>query len=737
MNRNEFGPAPTPPMLQLGSKTSPSPFILSGWKETVASVIWPWSCHQQASLSFSLPIADGCYFMAEVSALSHDQEKHPQGVTISINGAILESWVIDSQTIHDKLIYIPGQYLGQGGAVTIKFALMPSQNHLPNAGLQLHTIALHADLDAYLNELQTGFNWVCSMRNELIDTVRRSLLFLDNINNAPSEITSPLREILQNPYVVSQHETVLTFNKAYFQHKQPQLKEGYIHQAIRQWAEDLKKLGTTVVHAGNYATRQPEIRCWSQDGLNELLSPPLAFTNKIAILRELNTTLNNLEIILGRHTLGSVPPILYLDITNRCNFRCRMCYQSQSHFLRQNLINNHLAILINKLPYITDITVAGLGEPLLSKNLPPLAEQAKALQCNTTIITNGSLIAGSIPLLKQFSTVSISFDGSESETFEALRDRSNFAHIVNNIKKLRNEAPAIALAFSVVASRANLDELAGIVRKAADLGVNAVNITPLEHMPLFELKQSDIPLFKEQIAKARQIAEQAQITLTVAISPSNFSDTNDVPRDKNTLIAQLISMMPITEKDATSEEISQYLGIPVFNYYPDPIVFMPPQWPDIDHSPAHSLTPLPPAGDTNLDIEAEITRLHNTINECLLEIRSSPWQSFHIPYCLAPWKFHYIKNNGALRLCCHTDFVVGDLNGSDFQSASNSKQYQGIRQAMVTRHDMLPACRACKAVDRTLGLDSVFETAQKYGIQLDAHRLSSISLTDFSKSHQE
>ena len=714
-------PASTPSIpMQLGHKTSPAPFLSSGWKVNKGLASWSWNLESQAILHLDLPPVGACYFMAEVSALSPNQLEHPQTIMIHVNDTFVGEWTIDSTTIHDKLVIIPTSTLQPGTPATIFFSLQPpSQPVSANTGMKLHTITVDTDIKAYLAELQTGYNWVCGIRDELLDTIRRVLYFFRSIDNAPPQLTAPLQAILHSPYVEARHVTKVVFDELYFKKNLPQLKEGHVHQAIRQWMADLQHLQEVVVNAGNYATRQPGIRCWDQDSLNQLSPPPLEFSDKIAELHAKNNTLNNLEILLQKDAIDSVPPILYLDITNRCNFRCRMCYQSTSHFLRQNLINEHMAVILDMAPYLTEITIAGLGEPLLSKNLLSLAERAQMLHCHTSLITNGSLIPANLPTLKRFSSVSISFDGAEAKTFETLRNRSNFQQIVNNITRLRAEAPDTTIAFSVVLSRANIDELSGIVQLAADLGVNIVNVTPLEHMPLFELKRSDFALFQAQLTEATGIADQIGITLSVAIGPQNFSDTEDTPWDKKAIIDTLAAQNPVAEHDARPEAIGLDLLSSPFNYYPAPIVFMLPAWPEITENcrPEENTKK---TSRQEFNIDRELCRLDQKIEDCLNELRQRPDQSLTIPYCLDPWKLNYVKSNGTSRLCCHTDHIVGDLGSYGFRTAINSPEYLKIRQAMTGHQPLLPACKKCRAADRALGLESINDTCRKFDLPVPA-----------------
>ncbi|MDD2944106.1 MAG: SPASM domain-containing protein, partial [bacterium] len=293
----------------------------------------------------------------------------------------------------------------------------------------------------------------------------------------------------------------------------------------------------------------------------------------------------------------------------------------------------------------------------------------------------------------------------------------NFNQIVKNIRQLRKESSSITIALSVVLSRANLDELARIVQLATELSVNVINVTPLEHMPLLELKRSDLPIFEAQLDEGKRLADQAGITLSVAIGHQNFNDSNDTPRDKKDILRILASTNPAQEKNAQVEDIAHELQTTPFRYYPDAIVFV--DQPILERTSVQSEND----GATctirpEFDIDIEISRLDQQIASCLKTLREHAQPSFTLPYCLDPWKLNYIKSNGKNRLCCHTDHIVGNMGNAGFRNAINSEQYRRIRRAMTGSSPLLDACKKCRAQDRALGFESIIETCREFNLPL-------------------
>jgi MoaA/NifB/PqqE/SkfB family radical SAM enzyme len=134
------------------------------------------------------------------------------------------------------------------------------------------------------------------------------------------------------------------------------------------------------------------------------------------------------------------------------------------------------------------IMVLGGGEPLLAPHTPELLRQAKARGLWGALTTNGTLLSPAVlDLLVEigWDEVQVSVDGASPRTHDRLRGRDGaFARTVAAICALRARreaagarAPVVAL--HTVLVRENVDELAAIVRLAAALGAERVELDAL------------------------------------------------------------------------------------------------------------------------------------------------------------------------------------------------------------------------------------------------------------------
>ncbi len=675
-------------------------------------------------LLFFTPYASNTYyFMAEIHLNSSIRVNSSVILMVAVNGTEVGRWEVSSTEIHDKLVVIPGNKINvdQGVKVTINIVSnSKSQSFVPAPRICINSIFWDIDLNAYLAELQIGFDWSCVVRNELIATAMKVLLFLDNTSFTHKKIYNCIAEIVSNPYGQLSSIARVKFDRNYFDENYTDLKEGRIHYGIRKWVGDLLELKNAIIDVGNYVARQPDFKLTLPAFIEQHMQILPDFGDEILELRKRNEFLNNLEILLKKETITSIPSTLYLDITNICNFRCRMCYQSKSHFLQSEISSLHMFEIVKMMPYLSHITVAGLGEPLLSKNLVIFVDQARKYHCETHIITNGSLIASRLEALKKFSKISISFDAATAKTFETIRYRSNFKQILKNIELLRGEVPDAIICFSIVLSRLNIDELLEIVEYGEKLGINEVSITPIEHMPILELRKEDQSLFEREFAKVQQVAKRCHMKINNSIVAGTFKNTSGYLHSKAELLSSIKKLPLKKEPSADIEKIYGELLAKNFNFFPDEVVF------GKYNKVPEPLSPLqntkyvrsPIAEPSALNISVELTYINSQIDKLISELKGKSADFYKMPYCLDPWKLVYIKSGGAKRLCCHTDICVGNLEEEDRGRPFNSQEYQKIRGSMFNLEEMLPECVQCRAADRQMGGQGLLSVCQEFSIDI-------------------
>lgn len=143
------------------------------------------------------------------------------------------------------------------------------------------------------------------------------------------------------------------------------------------------------------------------------------------------------------HNRGQAMKIrsLYVEITNRCNLKCRSCYNESWRQSKRDLEPALLSRLIDTyMEFGLDQVVLSGGEPTLH---PEFDEYMKLVQkypdINFAIITNG--VNKNEKLFSYYSRcknikIQVSLDGADEETNSLLRGTGNFEPAINTLKEL-------------------------------------------------------------------------------------------------------------------------------------------------------------------------------------------------------------------------------------------------------------------------------------------------------------
>jgi radical SAM protein with 4Fe4S-binding SPASM domain len=187
-----------------------------------------------------------------------------------------------------------------------------------------------------------------------------------------------------------------------------------------------------------------------------------------------------------------LPRSLQVEVTAACNLACPMClvrYRPPVNKLAGAMPLETFTALLDDLPGLDDVTLQGLGEPLLSPHLLDMVAAARARGLTVGFNTNATLLTrpkADALVAAGLSWLCISIDGASAATYEGIRDGASLEHAVRNIRGLvaakaaaGTDAPRLTFVF--VAMRRNLHELPDVVRLAADVGVPNVSVQNLSH----------------------------------------------------------------------------------------------------------------------------------------------------------------------------------------------------------------------------------------------------------------
>jgi len=177
------------------------------------------------------------------------------------------------------------------------------------------------------------------------------------------------------------------------------------------------------------------------------------------------------------------PQVVFIEVTNRCNLLCETC--PRTFFDREplkTLTYQEFVQIAEQFPNMRRISLHGIGEPLLNKELPQIIEYLKGRDVEVIINSNGTLLTPTWQeaLVKSgLDEYRCSIDGAKPETYARIRG-ANLLHklvagmggLVKTKARLQAETPRISI--WCVATKENLAEMPELVRLAARLGVPEV-----------------------------------------------------------------------------------------------------------------------------------------------------------------------------------------------------------------------------------------------------------------------
>jgi radical SAM protein with 4Fe4S-binding SPASM domain len=132
------------------------------------------------------------------------------------------------------------------------------------------------------------------------------------------------------------------------------------------------------------------------------------------------------------------PSLRYLElqITNRCNLRCRHCYIGDKD--PSEISVNHIRNILKEFEDIQGLRVLVTGgEPLIHSRFEELNEMLPEFFFRKVLFTNGLLLDGRISKLLNVDEIQISIDGLE-EAHDSLRGRGAFRSAMEAVRQAIN-----------------------------------------------------------------------------------------------------------------------------------------------------------------------------------------------------------------------------------------------------------------------------------------------------------
>jgi SynChlorMet cassette radical SAM/SPASM protein ScmE len=214
-------------------------------------------------------------------------------------------------------------------------------------------------------------------------------------------------------------------------------------------------------------------------------------------------------------TLMRTPRTVDIEITARCNLRCRYCY-----FFNNPAVEYRDVPASEWLAFFDELGAAGAmnvvlagGEPFIREDLSALLDGIVRNRMRFSILTNGSLIdekiAAFIASTHRCDHVQVSVDGSCAKTHDTCRGKGSFDGAIRGIRTLQRHQVKVAVRVTI--HRHNVHDLDNIARMLLEeLGLAGFSTNSAGYLGTCRLNATDVLLNIEE----RQLAMATLLRLT-------------------------------------------------------------------------------------------------------------------------------------------------------------------------------------------------------------------------------
>lgn len=390
-----------------------------------------------------------------------------------------------------------------------------------------------------------------------------------------------------------------------------------------------------------------------------------------SIIEMLKMKENNLacifkNIIKSDFCEKTAPATVTMELTSECNFRCAMCHQSNDSFYPFDSIDFEcLQKMLHLFKWARVVALQLSGEPTLSPYFDAVCKAGHASAVELSLITNGSLLHTKLPALGALSSITVSFDGARSETFERQRRGANFQHIMKNIRELKATHPTIPVRFNCCVSRLNMEDLPEIIRIAHELKIQSVTFNLITTIGATKQKRSHLSnqlAFSENdfeeltgwLQKAKDVAQELKVslfapTLDRSNMPSYLASGTFLSAEETEMQIPIAQLMTFLD-DCDSRSHKVQTGSQLLEKL-DGIL----QHFDNIQIECHGSTNVPVQNLQSLEFAfIDQEAISSREEQKIIDYDHAVEGHVNIPFCMAVYTSLLVMANGGISLCCRS-----------------------------------------------------------------------------------
>ena len=238
--------------------------------------------------------------------------------------------------------------------------------------------------------------------------------------------------------------------------------------------------------------------------------------------------------------LNYLPPCLFVEVTNRCNLTCPTCQlgtdQAYKGYNKSDITFEQFKKIVDQVPSLVYVTLQGIGEPLLNKDIIKMIKHCSEKGISTYINTNGTILTEnkSRELVESgLSNLSISVNSFNEKVFSETRSGASIYKVTENVKRFIEIRKELNLKRPIVSFRAILMKetepyMEELIFKSNELGVDVlyiqlfISIIADKTLCDSSLKKEEIDAFSDKLEKWKKQIKMQIITESFGKSSNNL-----------------------------------------------------------------------------------------------------------------------------------------------------------------------------------------------------------------------
>ena len=235
-----------------------------------------------------------------------------------------------------------------------------------------------------------------------------------------------------------------------------------------------------------------------------------------------------------------LPPCLFIEVTNRCNLSCPTCQlgtdQAYKGYNKGDLTFDQFKKIIDQVPTLIYVTLQGVGEPLLNKDLTKMIKYCTDKGISTYINTNGTILTEtkSRELIEAgLHNLSISINSFDEKVFAETRSGASLKKVIENVKRfieikkeLNKKRPIVS--FRAILMRETEPTMEELILSSNELGIDVlyiqlfISVIADKNLCDSSLTKEEIQIFANKIENWRKQVKLDIVTESFGKSSNNL-----------------------------------------------------------------------------------------------------------------------------------------------------------------------------------------------------------------------